>query len=339
MRVIWDFIQTQVLGMKWLNDLVGALLSALGLDVSGRIGASLRFFIYDAMKILALLSILIFIISYIQSHFPPERTKKILGRFKGIGANIASALLGTLTPFCSCSSIPLFIGFTNAGLPAGVTFSFLISSPLVDLGALVLLVSVFGLPIAVSYVLVGLVLAVAGGTLIDKLGMEKYVVRFTPPSGSVNIEAPELRVKERLVYAKDAMLETLKKVWPYVLAGVGIGALIHNWIPAEWIQRVLGANNPFSVLIATAVGVPMYADIFGTIPIAEALYAKGVGVGTILSFMMAVTALSLPSIIMLKRVVKAKLLAVFVGIVSIGIIIIGYAFNALGFLFVYGGSI
>jgi uncharacterized protein len=334
MRVIWDFIQGQILGMKWLDGLVGALLSAFGLDVSSRIGASLRFFIYDAMKILALLSILIFIISYIQSHFPPERTKKILGRFKGIGANIASALLGTLTPFCSCSSIPLFIGFTNAGLPAGVTFSFLISSPLVDLGALVLLVSVFGLPIAVSYVLVGLVLAVVGGTLIDKLGMGKYVVRFTPSSGSVDIEAPELAVTDRLVYAKDAMLETLKKVWPYVLAGVGIGALIHNWIPAEWIQRVLGANNPFSVLIATAVGVPMYADIFGTIPIAEALYAKGVGVGTILSFMMAVTALSLPSIIMLKRVVKAKLLAVFVGIVSIGIIIIGYAFNALGFLFI-----
>jgi uncharacterized protein len=331
MRMIWNFIQGQVLGMKWLNDLIGALLSALGLDVSGRIGASVQFFLYDVIKILTLLSILIFTISYIQSHFPPERTKKILGRFKGIGANILSALLGTLTPFCSCSSIPLFIGFTNAGLPVGVTFSFLISSPLVDLGALVLLISVFGLPIAISYVIVGLVLAVIGGTLIDKLGMEKYVVRFTV--SAVDVESPELTVKDRLSYAKDAMLETLRKVWPYVLGGVGIGALIHNWIPAAWIMAVLGSGNPFSVLIATAVGVPMYADIFGTIPIAEALYAKGVGVGSILSFMMAVTALSLPSIIMLKRVVKARLLAVFVGIVTVGIIIIGYSFNALGFLF------
>ncbi|MEN6364289.1 MAG: permease, partial [Rectinema sp.] len=256
------------------------------------------------------------------------------GRFKGVGANIASALLGTLTPFCSCSSIPIFIGFTNAGLPVGVTFSFLISSPLVDLGALVLLMSVFGAPIAIAYVVVGLVLAVAGGTLIDKLGMEKYVVRFKAPAGSVDIDVPDLTRKDRLLYAKEQMLETIKRVWLYVLIGVGIGALIHNWIPEAWIQTVLGANNPFSVLIATAVGIPMYADIFGTIPIAEALYAKGVGVGTILSFMMAVTALSLPSIIMLKKVVKTRLLVTFVSIVSVGIIVIGYVFNALGFLFI-----
>jgi uncharacterized membrane protein YraQ (UPF0718 family) len=332
-RQIWEFFQNQVLGLRWLNDLVGSVLSSFGLDTGGRIGASLQFFLYDLMKILFLLSVLIFVISYIQSHFPPERTKRILGRFKGIGANVLSALLGTLTPFCSCSSIPLFIGFTNAGLPVGVTFSFLISSPLVDLGALVLLMSVFGAPIAIAYVLVGLVLAVAGGTLIDKLGMESCVIRRGAPAGSVDIAAPALTRRERLVYAKERMLETVGKVWPYVVAGVGIGALIHNWIPIEWVQRVLGTDNPFSVLIATAVGIPMYADIFGTIPIAEALFAKGVGVGTILSFMMAVTALSLPSIIMLKKVVTAKLLAVFVAIVSAGIVVIGYAFNAVGFLF------
>jgi uncharacterized membrane protein YraQ (UPF0718 family) len=333
MQVAWDFFQKQILGMQWLNDLIGRLLSAMGLDITGRIGASIQFFIYDMIKILVLLCVLIFVISYIQSYFPPEKTKKILGRFKGPGANILSALLGTVTPFCSCSSIPLFIGFTNAGLPVGVTFSFLISSPLVDLGALIVLMSVFGAPIAFAYVVVGLVLAVAGGTLIDKLGMDKYVEKFTSRAGSVDIETPELTRRDRLIYAREQMLATLKKVWKYVAIGVGIGALIHNWIPVEWIQNVLGKDNPFSVLIATAVGIPMYADIFGTIPIAEALFAKGVGVGTILAFMMSVTALSLPSVIMLKKVIKTKLLVIFVAIVAVGIIIIGYTFNALGFLF------
>ncbi len=333
MQLAWDFFQKQILGMQWLNDLIGRLLSAMGLDITGRIGASIQFFIYDMIKILVLLCVLIFVISYIQSYFPPEKTKKILGRFKGLGAHILSALLGTVTPFCSCSSIPLFIGFTNAGLPVGVTFSFLISSPLVDLGALIVLMSVFGAPIAFAYVVVGLVLAVAGGTLIDKLGMDKYVEKFTSRAGSVDIETPELTRRDRLIYAREQMLATLKKVWKYVVIGVGIGALIHNWIPVEWIQNVLGKNNPFSVLIATAVGIPMYADIFGTIPIAEALFAKGVGVGTILAFMMSVTALSLPSIIMLKKVIKTKLLVIFVAIVAVGIIIIGYTFNALGFLF------
>jgi uncharacterized protein len=332
MRAVWDFIQYQLLGMRWLDDLFGRLLAALGLDVSGRLGGSLQFFLFDVVKIFLLLSILIFAISYLQSHFPPERTKKILGRFKGIWANAASAFLGTLTPFCSCSSIPIFIGFTNAGLPAGVTFSFLISSPLVDLGALILLMSVFGPAFALSYVLVGLALAVLGGTLIDALGMEKYVIRIATKA-SAEFSSPELRMRDRLIYAKDRLLETVGKVWPYVLAGVGIGALIHNWIPEAWVQAVLGGKNPFSVLIATAVGVPMYADIFGAIPVAEALHGKGVGVGTVLSFMMSVTALSLPSIIMLKRVVKTRLLAIFVGIVTAGIVMIGYLFNALGFLF------
>lgn len=331
---VWDFFQKQILGMQWLNSIIGSFLSSLGLDITDRLGASIRFFVYDTVKIFALLSVLIFVISYIQSHFPPERTKKILGRYKGIGANIVSALLGTVTPFCSCSSIPLFIGFTNAGLPVGVTFSFLISSPLVDLGALILLMSVFGAPVAIAYVIVGLVLAVIGGTLIDQFGLEKYVEPFIISGSSVDIETPELTRKDRLVYAKEQVLAIIKRVWPYVIIGVGVGAVIHNWIPREWVETVLGHSNPFSVLIATAVGMPMYADIFGTIPIAEALYAKGVGVGTILAFMMAVTALSLPSIILLRRVIKPKLLFTFTAIVGIGILIIGYAFNALGFMFV-----
>lgn len=326
------FIQNEILGMKWLNRLIGSLLSALGLDLSSRIGASIQFFIYDMIKILLLLSILIFIISYIQSYFPPERTKKILGKYKGIWANLMGALLGTVTPFCSCSSIPLFIGFTNAGLPVGVTFSFLISSPLVDLGAFILLTSVFGFKIALAYVVVGIILAVIGGTLIDKLGLEKYVESFILTGSSVNLESPELKKRERILYAKEQVIATVKKVFWYVVIGIGIGAAIHNWIPKELIQSVLGANNPFSVLLATIVGIPMYADIFGTIPIAEALFFKGVSIGTILSFMMAVTALSLPSIIMLRKAVKPKLLAVFVGIVSIGIIIIGYLFNAFSYI-------
>jgi uncharacterized protein len=334
MITIWDFFQNQILGMKWLNALIGDGLTALRLDINSRLGGSVQFFLYDTIKILILLSVLIFIISYIQSFFPPERTKKILGRFHGIQANILSALLGTITPFCSCSSIPLFIGFSNAGLPVGVTFSFLISSPLVDLGALVLLMSVFGVKIALTYVVVGLVLAVIGGTVIDKLGMEDQVVRFTNTGVTVDIDAPELSKKERMIYASEQVQATVRKVFLYILVGVGIGALIHNWIPTEIIQKILGTDNPFSVLIATVVGVPMYADIFGTIPIAEALLLKGVGVGTILSFMMGVTALSLPSMIMLKKVVKNKLLFAFIGIVTFGIIIIGYLLNGFSFLLI-----
>ncbi|MDL2293035.1 permease [Ruminococcaceae bacterium OttesenSCG-928-D13] len=332
-KTAWDFFQSQILGMKWLNDLIGAGLSALGLDTGDWLGGALQFFIYDTIKIFILLSVLIFGISYIQSYFPPERSKQLLGRFKGIGANIIAALLGTVTPFCSCSSIPLFIGFTSAGLPLGVTFSFLISSPMVDLGSLVLLMSIFGAPVAVAYVVVGLVLAVVGGTLIEKLHMEKYVEEYITRAGSVDIESPSLTRHDRLVYAKEQMLETIKKVGPYIFVGVGIGALIHNIIPANFIQAVLGENNPFSVIIATVIGIPMYADIFGTIPIAEALFAKGVGLGTVLSFMMGVTTLSLPSMIMLRKAVKPRLLALFIGICTLGIIIIGYLFNALQFLF------
>ena len=327
LKTIWDFFQNQILGMKWLNGIIGSGLSMLGLDLNNRWIGSIQFFLYDVFKITALLCFLIFIISYIQSYFPPERSKKILGRFRGIGANCISALLGTVTPFCSCSSIPLFIGFTSAGLPLGVTFSFLISSPMVDLGSLLLLMSIFGAKVALIYVVVGLIIAVVGGTIIEKLHMEKYVESFILTAGGVDIESPDLTKKERLIYAKDQMLSTFKKVFPYILVGVGVGAVIHNWIPEEWVAAVLGGKNPFGVVLATLVGVPMYADIFGTIPIAESLLYKGAQLGTILSFMMAVTTLSLPSIIMLRKAVKPKLLALFIVLCTIGIIIVGYAFN------------
>lgn len=328
------FIQNQVLGMKWLNEIIGNGLSAVGLNTASRVGGSVQFFIYDVIKITVLLSVLIFVISYIQSYFPPERSRKILGRFHGIGANIISALLGTVTPFCSCSSIPLFMGFTSAGLPLGVTFSFLISSPMVDLGSLVLLMSIFGTKIAVLYVVLGLFVAVIGGTLIEKMHMEKYVEEFIRSAASVDIESPELTINDRLVYAKDQAVSTFKKVFPYILVGVGIGAIIHNWIPSTWIQTALGSKNPFGVFLAVLVGIPMYADIFGTIPVAEALLAKGALLGTILSFMMAVTTLSLPSMIMLRKAVKPKLLGVFAGICITGIVIVGYFFNAFQYLLI-----
>lgn len=325
----WDFFQGQILGMEWLNELIGMGLSALGLNLSSRLGGSVQFFLYDVIKITVLLCLLIFVISYIQSYFPPERSKKILGRFHGVGANIVSALLGTVTPFCSCSSIPLFIGFTSAGLPLGVTFSFLISSPMVDLGSLVLLMSIFGTKVAVIYVVVGLIIAVVGGTIIEKLHMEKHVESFILTAGSVDIESPDLTRKDRITFAKEQVFDTFKKVFPYILVGVGIGALIHNWIPEHWVEATLGSNNPFGVILATLVGIPMYADIFGTIPIAEALLSKGAQLGTILAFMMAVTTLSLPSMIMLKKAVKPKLLALFIGICAVGIILVGYFFNFL----------
>ena len=318
--------------MKWLNEVIALLLTSVGIDINSNIGASIQFFIYDVIKITVLLCVLIFIISYIQSYFPPERSKKILGRFHGIKANIISALLGTVTPFCSCSSIPLFIGFTSAGLPLGVTFSFLISSPMVDLGSLVLLMSIFGVKIAIAYVIVGLIIAVIGGTVIEKMHMEKYVEDFIMKSSSVDISSPDLSKKERLQYAKEQVIETFKKVFPYILIGVGIGAIIHNWIPEIWIENVLGGNNPFGVILATIVGIPMYADIFGTIPVAEALLAKRALLGTVLAFMMAVTTLSLPSLIMLKKAVKPKLLALFITICTLGIIIVGYLFNIFSFL-------
>lgn len=325
---MWTFIQNELLGMNWLNTLIGKLLASLGLDITSKLGGSLQFFIYDTIKIVVLLCVLIFIISYIQSYFPPERSRKIMGRFHGIGANIVGALLGTVTPFCSCSAIPIFMGFTSAGLPLGVTFSFLISSPMVDLGSLVLLTSIFGIKIALAYVVVGLVIAVLGGTLIERLHMEKYVEDFVRNAQS-NTELPtlELTAKDRLLYSKAQVADTLKKVFPYIVAGVMIGALIHNWIPEHIIQTVLGNNNPFGVILATLVGVPMYADIFGTIPVAEALLAKGAMLGTILSFMMAVTTLSLPSLVMLGKVIKPKLLITFIAICVVGIILVGYVFN------------
>ena len=335
--MIWDFIQNQILGMKWLNGLVQNLLTLWGIDVTSRLGGSISFFIYDVIKISILLFVLVFIISYVQSYFPPEKSKKIMGRFKGLWARIIGALLGTVTPFCSCSSIPLFIGFTTAGLPLGVTFSFLISSPMVDLGSLVLLTSIFGWKIAVSYVIVGLVIAVLGGTIIEKLHLENQVADFIRNAKNINTVLPsdELSQKERFKSALDSVLQTLKKVFPYILIGVAIGAVVHNWIPQKWIENVLGSKNPFGVILAAVCGIPMYADIFGCIPIAESLLAKGALLGVVLSFMMAVTTLSLPSMIMLSKAIKPKLLGVFVSICTLGIIIVGYVFNLLqGFLIV-----
>lgn len=328
-KSIWDFFQNEILGMAWLNRLIGSLLNTLGLDTTEKIGGSVQFFIFDMIKIMVLLGILIFIISYIQSFFPPERTKKILGRFHGIGANIIAALLGTVTPFCSCSSIPLFIGFTSAGLPLGVTFSFLISSPMVDLGSLVLLMSIFGWKVAFVYVIVGLIIAVIGGTLIEKLHLENQVEEFIRNGKAIDIPQEELHIKDRLKYAWEQVWSTAKKVFPFVIIGVAIGAVIHNWIPEDFIVNALGGNNPLGVILATIAGVPMYADIFGTIPIAEALLGKGALLGVVLSFMMAVTTLSLPSMIMLRKAVKPRLLGIFIVICTVGIIIVGYAFNAL----------
>ena len=328
LKTAWDFLQNEVLGMNWLNRLISRALNACGLETTGKIGGSILFFIYDTIKIMVLLGVLILIISYIQSYFPPERMKKILGRFHGIGANCVAALLGTVTPFCSCSSIPLFIGFTSAGLPLGVTFSFLISSPMVDLGSLVLLMSIFGWKVAIVYVLLGLVIAVAGGTLIEKLHLDQYVEEYIRKGRAIDVPQEELHFKDRLKYAWEQVVSTAKKLAPYVLIGVGIGAFIHNWIPENFIVVALGDGNPFGVIIATIVGVPMYADIFGTIPIAEALLAKGALLGVVLSFMMGVTTLSLPSMIMLRKAVKPTLLGIFIGICTGGIIIVGYFFNA-----------
>lgn len=330
-----SFIQSQVLGMRWLNDLVGLGLNSLGIDLNSRWGASLQFFVYDVIKITILLCSLIFTISYIQSYFPPERSKKILGRFKGLGANTLAALLGTVTPFCSCSSIPLFIGFTSAGLPLGVTFSFLISSPMVDLGSLVLLTSIFGFKTALAYVILGLIIAILGGSLIERLGLEDQIEDFIrrAPSG-IEVEVREQTKRDRLSYAKAQMKDTFLRVFPYILLGVGIGAFIHNWIPEAWIDRILGGDNPLGVILATLVGIPMYADIFGTIPIAEALLSKGALLGTVLAFMMGVTTLSLPSMIMLRKAIKPKLLAIFIAISTLGIIVVGYAFNLFAYLLI-----
>ena len=326
------FITDQILGMKWLNTLIGNLLGTLGLDATSRIGGSIQFFLYDVIKITVLLCVLIYLISYIQSYFPPERSKKIMGRFHGIWANIIGALLGTVTPFCSCSSIPIFMGFTSAGLPLGVTFSFLISSPMVDLGSLVLLMSVFGGKIAFAYVIVGLIVAVVGGTLIEKLHMENQVEEFIRQAQNVDIESPKLTVGDRMNYAKNQVISTVKKVAPYIFVGVAIGAAIHNLIPEHIVRSILGEQKWYAVPLATVVGVPMYADIFGTIPVAESLLAKGAGLGTILAFMMSVTTISFPSLVMLSKAIKKKLLAIFIGIVCMGIVIVGYLFNIFGYM-------
>lgn len=332
--MMFNFIQNNILRMVWLNDLVGSILKFFRIDLNTKIGEAIQFFIYDVLKIFILLCALIFIVSYIQSFFPPERSRKIMSKFKGISANIVAALLGTVTPFCSCSSIPLFIGFTSAGLPIGVTFSFLISSPMVDIGSLILLMSIFGAKIAVVYVLLGLVIAVIGGKIIESAKMEREIEEFILNANVGDVSQSELTIEDRINFSKDQVVSTFKKVYPYVLVGVGIGAIIHNWVPQDFIEKILGQNNIFGVVIATLVGAPMYADIFGTIPVAEALFAKGALLGTVLSFMMAVTTLSLPSMIMLRRAIKPRLLRLFIIICVIGIIIVGYIFNIFSYLFI-----
>lgn len=331
---IFQWLNNQLLRMDWLSASVRWLMEALGIDVRTRLGGSLHFFVYDVIKIFILLGVLIFAISYVQSHFPPERTRAIVGRFRGLPANTLAALLGTVTPFCSCSSIPLFIGFVGAGLPLGVTFSFLISSPLVDLASVILLASIFNWPIAIAYVAVGVVLAVVGGTLIERAGLQRHIEPFVLDNPIADVPQAELTRAERLAYAREQVVDVFGRVWAYVLVGVAIGALIHNWIPQQVIAALLGSDKLWAVPLATVVGIPMYADIFGTLPIAEALVARGVGLGTVLAFMMAVTALSVPSIILLRQVVRPPLLAVFVGIVTLGIMAIGYLFNAFAYLLV-----
>lgn len=333
MREMGLFFQNQILGMHWLKELIQNLLELIGISAQSIVGGMLNFFFYDLIKIFILLSVLIFGISYIQSYFPPERSKKLLGRFRGIKGNVIGALLGTVTPFCSCSSIPIFMGFTSAGLPLGVTFSFLISSPMVDLSSLALLMSIFGGKIALAYVIVGLIVAVAGGSLIEKLHLEQEVEDYIRQAASMDAELPELTVKDRLEYAKEQVKSTIRKVAPYIFAGVAIGAMIHNLIPEAWIEQILGGKHFYSVPLAVLVGIPMYADIFGTIPVAESLLMKGAGLGTILAFMMAVTTLSLPSLVMLSKAVKRKLLLIFMGIVTVGIILVGYLFNAGAWFF------
>ncbi len=334
LKMVFEFIQNNIFKMNWLYNLTRKLLKLIPFDLNMRLSEAIHFFIYDVLKIFILLSVLIFIVSYIQSYFPPERSKKIMGKFKGISANIVAALLGTVTPFCSCSSIPLFIGFTSAGLPLGVTFSFLISSPMVDIGSLILLMSIFGAKIAVIYVLLGLVIAVVGGKIIESAKMEREIEGFILNANVGDVSQSELTIEDRINFSKDQVVSTFKKVYPYVLVGVGIGAIIHNWIPNDFIEKILGENNIFGVVIATLVGAPMYADIFGTIPVAEALFAKGALLGTVLSFMMAVTTLSLPSLIMLRRAIKPRLLRLFIIICVSGIIIVGYIFNIFSYLFI-----
>ena len=332
---IFKWLNNQLLRMEWLSDIVKLLVEEVfKLDASSPLGGSVHFFIYDVIKIFILLSVLIFIVSWIQSYFPPERSRKILGRFNGISANIIGALLGTITPFCSCSSIPLFIGFTSAGLPVGVTFSFLISSPLVDLASIILLASIFNWSIALVYTAIGIVLAVIGGTIISKANMEKYVADFVKKASVHESSIESLTSKERFQFSVDQVKDVFQRVWVYVLIGVGIGAGIHNWIPEAFITSLLGNQNWWSVPMATLLGAPMYADIFGTLPIAEALIKKGVGIGTVLAFMMSVTALSIPSLILLKKVVKMPLLMMFVGIVTVGIIVIGYVINSISYLLI-----
>jgi uncharacterized membrane protein YraQ (UPF0718 family) len=319
----------------WLENLITLLVEGVfGLDVHSKLGSSVHFFFYDVIKIIILLGIMIFAISYIRSYFSPEKTKKILSKFKGIKGNFIASLLGIVTPFCSCSSVPLFIGFVEGGVPLGLTFSFLITSPIVNEAAFTILLASFGWKLAVVYVVTGVIVGVFGGALIGKLKMEKYVEGYVYEMKSADVVIEEMTQKDRLHFALDNMKDILKRIWIYLLIGIGIGAAIHGWVPEDFLSKYAGPDNPFAVIVGVIAGIPHFSNAMGTIPIAQALIGKGVGIGTALSFMMAVTALSLPEMILLRKVIKPKLIGVFVVIVGVGIILTGYLFNLIGHLII-----
>lgn len=313
-----------------LKDLADYIVFALiGLAPGSRLGEALDFFIYDTLKIFLLLTTIIFVVAIIRSSFPPEKTKRILSHKREYVGNVLAALLGVVTPFCSCSAVPLFIGFVESGVPLGVTFSFLISSPMVNEVALIMLWGLFGWKIALIYIGTGLAVAVVAGLVIGKLKMERYVQEYVWEMRVGSSEVHELAWPEKISYARDYTRDLLKKIWPYVVAGVGIGAFIHGYVPTDFLARWAGPDNLFAVPVAVALGVPLYSNAAGVIPIVHALMEKGMAMGTVLAFMMAVTALSLPEAIILKNVLKVRLLATFFGTVAVAIVMVGYLFNAI----------
>jgi len=305
------------------------VFTIIGLLPGSHSGEALNFFIYDTLKIFLLLAVIIFVVAVIRTSFPPEKTKRMLSHKREYVGNVLAALLGIVTPFCSCSAVPLFIGFVESGVPLGVTFSFLISSPMVNEVALIMLWGLFGWKIALIYIGTGLVVAIVAGIVIGKLKMEKYVQDYVWEMQVGNAEIVQLTFREKLDYARDYTLDLLKKIWPYVVVGVGLGAFIHGFVPQDFLVRWAGRDNPFAVPVAVALGVPLYSNAAGVIPIVHALMEKGMAIGTVLAFMMAVTALSLPEAIILKNVLKNRLLAVFFGIVAMAIVCVGYLFNAI----------
>ncbi|HIJ96634.1 MAG TPA: permease [Desulfuromonadales bacterium] len=305
------------------------VFNLLGLSPGSHLGDALNFFIYDTLKIFFLLSVIIYAVAIIRSWFPPEKTKRILSHEREYIGNVVAALLGIVTPFCSCSAVPLFIGFVESGVPLGVTFSFLVSSPMVNEVALIMLWGMFGWKIALIYISTGLLVAIISGIVIGRLKMEKYIQDYVWEMQVGKGEIVEQSWKERFDYARDYTLELLKKIWIYVVIGIAIGGFIHGYVPQDFLARWAGRDNSFAVPVAVALGVPLYSNAAGVIPIVQALTAKGMAIGTVLAFMMAVTALSLPEAVILSNVLKKPLLATFFGIVAVAIIFVGYLFNAI----------